>query len=221
MTDLLYRWPAAAKFGRAVPKTKFYEQGTVAFAVREKFAAEVQRVTWAYKLADSTINLPGSQAVPEIQIFQITAKSDDVTEAVLAAMDKAVQYPIIFEIDRITSGRSEVRMVAAQKLLGGGIPKLSAYYSTDWQSMETTRQPLPTAITLPGLYAALLEPLTSLAVRPNEEMSEVADRLAAVRKLERQVAALESKIRTEPQLNRKIELRRELKDRQAMLASLM
>ena len=221
MTDLLYHWPATAKFGRAVPKTKFYEQGTVSAAVREKFVTEVQRITWAYKLAESTINLPGSQAVPEIQVFQITAKNDDVADPALAAIDKAVQYPIIFEIDRIASGHSEVRMVAAQKLLGGGTPKLSAYYSTDWQARETTRQPLPTAITLPGLYAGLLQPLTSLAARPNEEMSEVADRLAAVRRLERQVAALERKIRSEPQLNRKIELRRELKDRQAMLTSLM
>jgi len=221
VTDVLYRWPAAAKFGRQVPKTKFYEHGTVSAALREKFVNEVQRITWAYKLGDSTINLPSSQAVPEIQILQIAAKSDDVTEPVLTAIDKAVQYPIIFEIDRFVSGRSEVRMVAAQKLLGGGAPKLSAYYSTDWQAGETTRQPLPTAITLPGLYTALLEPLTLLAVRPKEELSEVADRLASVRKLERQVAALERKIRTEPQLNRKIELRRELKDRQAKLASLM
>jgi hypothetical protein len=45
-------------------------------------------------------------------------------------------------------------------------------------------------------------------------MSDVADRLAAVRKLEREVAALERKLRTEPQLNRKVELRRTLKTKQ-------
>ena len=43
-------------------------------AVREKFVAEVQRITWAYKLAENTINLPGTSAVPEIQVFQIDAK---------------------------------------------------------------------------------------------------------------------------------------------------
>ena len=35
MTDVLYRWPEAAKFGRRVPKEKFYEHGTVSTAVRE------------------------------------------------------------------------------------------------------------------------------------------------------------------------------------------
>ena len=32
----LYQWPAAAKFGRVVPKAKFYEQATVPASVRER-----------------------------------------------------------------------------------------------------------------------------------------------------------------------------------------
>lgn len=48
-------------------------------------------------------------------------------------------------------------------------------------------------------------------------MSDVAARLQAVRKLEREVASLERKLRAEPQLNRKVELRRALKTKQAEL----
>ena len=214
MTDILYRWPEAAKFGRRVPKEKFYERGTVSTAVREKFINEVQRITWAYKLAEATINLPGTSAVPEIQVFTIDAKTDDVSEGVLGAIDKAIPFPIIFEIARHRADQPEVRMVAAHKQLGVGTPKLSAYYSTGWQPGDTSRQALPTAITLPALYAVLLQPLTPITARPGEEMSDVADRLATVRKLEREVASLERKLRTEPQLNRKVELRRTLKTKQ-------
>ena len=70
------------------------------------------------------------------------------------------------------------------------------------------------------MYTALLEPLTPVAVRPGEDVSEVAARLQTVRTLEREIAALERKLRTEPQLNRKIELRRTLKTKQAELDSL-
>ncbi len=217
MVDLLYKWPVAAKFGSRVPKEKFYDYGNVSTAVREKFVSEVQRITWAYKLAESTINLPGSTSVPEIQVFCIETKTGDVADQVLAAIDKAIQYPIIFEITRTTAGEPQVRMVAAHKHLASGSPKLSAYYSTDWLRADAERHPLPTAISLSALYAATLEPLTPVMVRPGEEMSEVADRLAAVRKLEREIAALERKLRTEPQLNRKIELRRSLKTRQQEL----
>ena len=214
MTDILYRWPEAAKFGRRVPKEKFYEHGTVSTAVREKFINEVQRITWAYKLAEATINLPGTSAVPEIQVFTIDAKTDDVSEGVLGAIDKAIPFPIIFEIARQRGEQPEARTVASHKQLGTGALKISAYYSTAWQPGGTRRQAMPTAITLPALYAALLQPLTPITARPGEEMSDVADRLAAVRKLEREVASLERKLRTEPQLNRKVELRRTLKTKQ-------
>ncbi|MBB1514266.1 DUF4391 domain-containing protein [Tessaracoccus sp. MC1627] len=214
MTDILYRWPEAAKFGRRVPKEKFYEHGAVNTAVREKFVSGLQRITWAYKLAESTINLPATSAVPEVQVFTLEAKTDDISEVILTTIDKAVPFPIIFEITRSITEQPEVRTVAAHKQLGAGAPKLSAYYSTGWQPGDAQRQPLPTAINLPALYAALLQPLTPITARPGEEMSDVADRLAAVRRLEREVASLERKLRTEPQLNRKIELRRTLKMKQ-------
>ncbi|MGW6375001.1 DUF4391 domain-containing protein [Rhodococcus sp. NPDC055112] len=217
----LYRWPTAAQFGRRVPKEKFYSHGTVSTAVREKFITEVQRITWAYKLAESTINLAGSTAVPEIQVFEIDAKGNDVSEPVLTAIDRAIPFPIIFEIGSCEGQTRTIRMVAAHKLLSSGAPKLSAYYSTAWQSAEIERQPLPTSITLPALYFALLDPLTPVATRPGEGMSEVAARLEKVRKLEREIASLERKLRTEPQLNRKIELRRALKTRQAELTVLV
>jgi hypothetical protein len=220
MTGLLYRWPQAAKFGRVVPKTKFYEHATVPATVREKFVSEVQRIIWAYKLAESTINLPGTTAVREIQVFQIDAKSDDVSEPVLTAIDAAVKTPIIFEVTRVDGSTHRTRMTATHKLLGSGAPKLGAYYTTEWHPDDADRQPLPTAINLAALYTALLEPLTPLTARPGEDVSKVAARLESVRKLEREIATLERKIRTEPQLNRKIELRRTLKTRQATLADL-
>lgn len=214
MTGFLYRWPVAAKFGRVVPKNKFYEHGSISAALRGKFVAEVQRITWTYKLAENTINLRGSADVPEIQVFQIDAKGDDVSEPVLAAIDKTVQTPIIFEI---AGGDGRIRMTATHKQLGSGAPKLGAYYATGWQPEHAERQPLPTAITLPALYTALLQPLSGVSARPGEELSEVSARLEAARKLERQIAALERKLRTEPQLNRKVELRRTLKIKQAEL----
>lgn len=215
--NLLYRWPAAAKLGSRVPKEKFYEHGTVTVAVREKFVAEVQRITWLYKLAENTINLAGSDAVPEIQVFQIHAKSNDVSELVLTAIDKAIPFPIIFEIIHDEGDERSIRMVAAHKQLGAGTPTLSAYYSTGWQPADAERQPLPIAITLSALYTALFDPLIPVSARPGEEMSTVAARLQTIRKLEREIAALERKLRTEPQLNRKIELRRTLNTKQAEL----
>ncbi|WP_416957946.1 DUF4391 domain-containing protein [Nocardioides sp. T5] len=220
MTALLYRWPKAAEFGRVVPKTKFYEHASLGSTVKDRFISDVRRITWAYKLAEATINLPGSGEVPEIQIFEIEAKEEDVAEGVLAAIDKAVRTPIIFEISRGEGAGGVIRMVAAHKQLGSGAPKLGPYFSTDWQPVSDDRSPLPTAIDLTTMYTALLEPLTPVVSRAGENVSDVVGRLTTVRALEREIAALERKLRNEPQLNRKVELRRTLKTKHATLVDL-
>jgi len=220
MTSLLYRWPKSAEFGRVVPKARFYEHAALGAKVKDRFVSDVRRITWAYKLAESTINLPSSGEVPEIQVFEIEAKGDDVAEVVLAALDKAVRTPIIFEISHEEGGNHSIRMVAAHKQLGTGPPRLGPYFSTGWQPASSDRVPLPTAIDLTSIYTALLAPLTPVASRAGEDVSDVVSRLTSVRVLEREISALERKLRNEPQLNRKVELRRRLKTRQAMLVEL-
>lgn len=185
--------------------------------MREKFVTEVQRIIWAYKLAEGTINLPAGADVPEIQVFGVEAKGADVSEPVLACIDKAVTTPIIFEVAAGEGNHRRIRMVATHKQVGGGTPKLGGYYTTDWQPEDTERQPLPTAISLTSLYTELLAPLTPVVARPGELVSDVAARLDTVRKLEREIATFERKLRTEPQLNRKVEIRRVLKTKQAEL----
>ena len=215
-TAVLFRWPPASAFGHTVPKTKFYEHGTVRTALREKFVNDVQRITWAYKLADDTIRLRGSTDVPEIQVFRLETKGADVSGDVLSAIDKTVHFPIIFEVAQ----GDRVRTVAAQKSLRGKSPTIGAYLTTDWLPADSPRRPLPTALDLPSLYEAILSALLPLATRPGEEVSAAIERLGRTRGLEREIAALEKKLRTEPQLNRKIELRRKLKERTAVLAEL-
>ncbi len=216
MNDVLYRWPESAAFGRTVPKTKFYEHGNVRTALREKFIEDVQRITWAYKLAETTIRLKGTEAVPEIQVFAVETKGGDVPDDVLAAIDKAVHFPILFEISK----GDAVRTVAAQKTLGGNTPKLGTYFTTGWLPTTTDRQPLPVAIDLPALYESLLTTLLPVAARRGESVSDATGRMDRARKLEREIAALERKLRNEPQLNRKVELRKALKEHQVALAAL-
>lgn len=200
MADVLYAWPAAAAFGRRVPKEKLYAHGSVTAAVRERFVDDVASVEWAYKLAESTVNLPGDDQVPELQVLRVAAKGDDVSTGVLAAIDRAVAFPLVFEITRRDG---ETRMTAAMQ-------KSGAYHSTGWMPPGNDRTPLPTAITLPALYAAILEPLLPVAGRAAESPADLAARLKRIAQLERQVAAAERQLRNEPQLNRKLELRREL-----------
>ena len=217
----LFAYPKAAAFGRVVPKQRFYQHTDINPKVRELFVREVQRITWAYKLAPETIGVSGSPSVPEIQVFAVDLKDLDLHDEVLGAIDRAVKFPIIFEVRRERAGMAEVRVVAAHKVLGAHTPKVSAYFACGWQGQDAVRAPLPPAVNLAGLYAQLLSPMLPAPVRPGEELSVTIDRMEAVRRVEREVGALEKRLRVEPQFNRKVELRRQIRDRTDELTNLM
>lgn len=189
--------------------------------VKQRFVDEVKRIRWAYKLGEESLHLKDSEAVPEIQVFEIELKGRDLSDTVLTAIDKAIPSPIVFEKVRSTGGqRDEVEVVAAHKTPGARGPKLSSYLHSDWQPVQTPRSPLPSAIDLTVLYAQILATLMPLEVRPGEVLSDVFARLDMTRSLEREIARLERKMRTELQLNRKVELLRVLKTKQSELANL-
>lgn len=93
---VLFAFPGQARVGRPVPKTKIYEHGQIGSALRDKFVAQIEQITWAYKLAPETLNLSARPEVPEIQVFDIELKGAELDVEVLRAIDRAIPLPIIF-----------------------------------------------------------------------------------------------------------------------------
>ena len=210
MSEVLWQWPTQTRVGRVVPKTKFYDKAKVSSRIRDAFVSEVARITWAHTLSPQTHNLAGTLAVPEIQVFAVEAKPGrEVRGAVLDVVDAAVQMPILFE----EHGAYGVRTRAAAKLPGLKGPKLTPRLDGDWLDPSRPRSVLPTALDLEGLYTQLLLPLLSLQPRPGEPLPEVLDRIDHAQALARQIKALESRMAKEKQLNRKMEIRRQLRER--------
>lgn len=154
----LFNWPKAAAFDRVVPKSRIYEHAGVDSVLKERFVQQVEQINWAYKLAPETVNLPANKGVAEIQVFRIALKSPILDLEVLRAIDKAIPFPLIYELAH--GGR--VRMVAAWKRVSeaGATPKVvGRYFESAWQHDNTPRLSLPVAVDMAGLYERLLSSL--------------------------------------------------------------
>ncbi|OAI40070.1 hypothetical protein AYO39_00220 [Actinobacteria bacterium SCGC AG-212-D09] len=217
----LFRWPAAAKVDRELTKERLYKEGAVSASVRRRFIDEVRHVRWAYKLGEESVHLRGSDDVHEVQVFEIELKGDDLGDTVLASIDKAVPSPIIFELHRTRAGRHEVQPAAARKTCRQKGAKVGDYLRGDWTVELPDREPLPPAIDLPGLYAQLMLTLLPITARRGEELDAALDRVACARKLQREIDRLDKRVRREPQFNRKVDLRAELRNRKAELDALL
>ena len=176
----LVSYPSQAEFGRVLPKNKIYEHGAVKTRLKERFVEQVEQIVWQYKLAPETINLPAKPGVPEIQVFRITLKGQELDEAILQCIDDAVQFPLLFELEH----QGKVRMVASYKRpseADSGRWVTSEYFWGNWLPVTTERNPLPAALDLGSLYAALLKQLIPLTPRHSETLQQLVERYSAVK----------------------------------------
>lgn len=213
------RYPAQAAFGRSVAKTKLYAHSHAGKRLKALFVQQVEQITWLYKLAPETVNLPSTTAVPEIQVFGIQLKTPDLHTDVLRAIDHAVQFPILFEL--VQGGRC--RVVACHKRPSeaeAGRWVLSDYFASGWQTEPVPRQPMPLALHLGGLYEQLLRSLLPLPARPAETLAEQVARLGTLATRQREADQVAARLVQEKQFNRKLainsELRRLLRDLDAL-----
>ena len=139
----------------------------------------------------------------------------------LASIDKAVPSPIIFEVRRAHAGRREAQPVAAPKRQGPRGATVGDYLRGAWTVEPSDRMPLPPAIDLPGLYEQLLFTLLPIAARRGEDLTAALERAGHVRKLRHEIELLDKRMRREPQFNRKVALRTELRAHQAELDALL
>lgn len=156
----LYDWPRAAAFGRVIPKNKIYEHAGANAGLKDLFVREVDQIVWSHKLAPETINLAATKQVAEIQVFRLTARTATLDAAVLRAIDKAISFPLIFEVAH--GGR--VRLAAAYKRPSEADSTrcvLGDYFQGDWLPEDAPRAPLPVALNMGALYERLLEPLVA------------------------------------------------------------
>ncbi|MEA3274296.1 MAG: DUF4391 domain-containing protein [Pseudomonadota bacterium] len=220
MSTALFQYPAQATVGSRVPKSRVYRFAKPTQAVRDLIVGQVQEITWTYKLSAETINLPARDGITKIQIFRMDLKQAELDEAVLRTLDKAVAFPILFElrwqgrIKPVAAYKRPSEAEAGQQVIGG-------YVETGWQPAGAERAPLPLALDLSGLYTRLLRVLMPLTPRPGETLRQQAERLARIKTKEREVRQAETRLRRERQFNHKVAINAELRGLRAELKRLL
>ena len=217
---MLFQYPQKAYFGRVVAKTKIYENAKVTAALKKKFVEQIEKLTWQYKLSPETTNLAGKETAPEIQVFSIAQKTDELDEKLLRCIDAAINFPTLFEL----SYQDQLRTRAAYKRPSDADSSkwvVGEYFGKGWQSADAERTQLPVALNLPRLYEQLLRRLMPLPARNGESLKAHADRLATIRSKQREADKLEARVNREKQFNRKVELNAELRTIKNELESLI
>ena len=211
--------PKSTEFNRRIPKQKFYENLTVSPALKRIFVEQIRVIWWRNKLAATTMNLAAGETVTEIEVFEVCLSAPQLDEAVLRQIDKEIPYHILFLLEY--EGKYQA-WTAYKEVAGNGTNafKVGTYYHTGW--MEQSALPL----TLDGLntdqvYENFVRQIAGEALsEAGETLKKSVERDGRRKELQKQIAALQTKIRREKQLNKQVEMNGQLKKLREELAEL-
>ena len=219
---MLFDYPTKARFGRKIPKSKLYENASANTKLKDKFVNQIEKIVWQYKLAPNTLNLDATNKVPEIQVFDIFLKTKEVDQALLEVIDKAINYPIIFQIHK----GNKVKIKAAYKRPSESANNkwvIEAYFESEWLDKDVVKQPMPQALDLGKLYEQLLKslmPVDVISSKTTQTIDQQVDKINNINSLQKELDKLNSKYKKEKQRNRQFEINKEIKLKQKELDNL-
>lgn len=207
----MFGFPDSTEFNKRIPKQKFYENIEVSSSLRRVFVEQIKIVYWRNKLAVSTLNIASGESVTEIEVFEVRLTEPILEETVLRQIDKEIPYHILFILtcDGKTQAWIGYKEAAAS---GNNAFKINRYYHTEWMPENELRFSID-GLNMDAVYENLVRQIAGeiLQTNFNERLKDSVERDEERRRFEKQIAALEGKIRKEKQLNRRMEMNAELK----------
>ena len=203
--------PQSTEFNKRIPKQKFYEHITVSPALKKSFVDQIRMIYWRNKVAATTVNLAPGTIVDEVEVFEIKLNSASLDEAVLRQIDREISYHIVFLLEY--EGKLQAWTAYKEKTpTANAVFKVGKYYHTEWM----TEAELPIRIdglNLDTVYENFVRQIAGDALKADsgESLKASVERDEKKKQLEKQIAALENKMRREKQLNRQMEMNAELK----------
>ena len=147
----------------------------------------------------------------EVEVFEVRLNEPQLDDAVLKQIDKEIPYHILFILT--CDGKVQAWIGYKEATASGSNAfKVSRYYHTDWVAEDELHLSID-GLNMDAVYENLVRQIAgdTLQTDVGESLKESVARDEKKKQLERQIATLESKMRKEKQLNRRMEISAELK----------
>jgi hypothetical protein len=201
--------PETALVNKFVAKTRFYEKASLSSKLQNEFINKIQKITWKYKLAENTIGISKTDNVTEIQVFEIELKEQIIPKNILKVIDKAIPYQILYQFvykDNIAYG-----ITLKENNIGQN------YYFSEWNEKISFDF---TGIDLEKVYQKLIKAFIPDDVKKQGDFDAIIEADIKIKRLEKEIATLDRKIKKEKQFNRKVDLNKSLLERLKQLKNI-
>lgn len=187
--------PKECEVNKFIPKKTFYERVNIYNQIKEEFTEKLSKIYWKYKLSEDTINIPKTENIEEIEIFELELKEKYSAKNIIKVITKNIPYPILFYI------KYEDEFQYAIKY------NEDIFFSEWNDKLEFNFS----AINLKVLYDNIIKTITDISESIQNLDSEI-ERQNKINKLNNEIAKLQAKMKNEKQFNIKVQYNEQIRN---------
>lgn len=184
--------------------------------VRAEFQNNVERLILANILRQETTNISKGKNVQEIDVFEFLLKEKQVSNNLIKEIDVAIPKYILF----VFKCNNAIQLAISYKepSINDNKYKVIKSYKTEWQKQENITLEI-TGLDLDAVYNSFITQIANGQVETDEttDIKSAVEKSINVEKLQKKIETLKSKIRKEPQFNKQLTMKKELKELQKTL----
>ena len=191
----MFGLPENSYVGKQLPKAAIYAKFAMASAERERFDADVSRITIANVI--NTRHLEEGKDVKSIYVFAVQLKRKEYDAKNIVALTKLIEQNIVFAL--MFEGETQLAVYCTRLITSEWLPDTDVAISLN-------------GLNLDNVWNNIISKIGSIDIVGNNSIAEQIVIDDANNKLLKQIETLEKKARVEKQPRKKLELFEKLKE---------
>jgi hypothetical protein len=188
--------PKSTEINRKLPTTSIYAKFAMSTSDRAKFDADIRRIAIVNEVSPATMNISVGKIVSAFYVLHVTLRSSAFDKKTIQTLSKMIGQRILFVLEN--DGKA-CMAVCHTKLM-----------QSEWKPVEELKISLA-GLNLDAVWENVIVQVGEVDVEKGKTLDDQLAIDAQREKLQKQISALENKVKREKQFNRQVELNGELK----------
>lgn len=200
-------WPKRTEIGKFLAKERFYAQDAVSGSLKQALIDDVEKITISHRFARETLNVDSGAEFPEILVLHIKLKHKKINEKLLDALDKSICAGYVLFV--LEYGNKLCASISHKTINAKSASNINRRWTTNWVSdLDLELR----GTTLDKVYSGLISQISDGRVRTEYGNLEAAVNKDIERaKIEKEIADLQQKLDRVVQLNKKVDIKDQIR----------
>ncbi len=186
--------PAQTELKKQLPKSAVFGKLMLTSTQREKFDADISRIYIANEISEKTVNIAAGQEINSIFVLHIILKQENVDRDNITILSKMIPQSIVFLLEFESNYKLAVFHT---KLL-----------TTQWTSSPMLHLQ---GLNLDIVWETFVKAIGGIVTSDGNSIEEQISLNEKQEKIQKQIEALEKKLRNTKQFNQQVKIKNEIK----------